>query len=203
MAFIKKKNTNNPVIYVVEGELSSLSDIVLDSNVYELINSNLPVGAVFSPESGYLRNIGSSPVDYKDSQLLANLINITANVYDPTNWEIVAGQVPGGAVLYEPKPQASGKELIKCISEAIGAAPGLSQEEKFQYINLFSSLPDKSDPNQTWDIIKILENNTSQPLSQDRFDWVRDQIDNNPGVNGLSGFILQKFDEYSQSVEFS
>ena len=62
MAFIKKKNTNNPVIYVVEGELSSLSDIVLDSNVYELINRDLPVGAVLSPESGYLRKIGSSPV---------------------------------------------------------------------------------------------------------------------------------------------
>ena len=154
---------------------------------------------------GYIKLIGSTPVEYSASGRYDNMQNLS---FDNTKFELVQGELPPGSIQWQDLPIATGTGLLKFIQEQIGLQYANDPGALLATLSVFDQFPlNDNDPNRNngishYGLVEFLKSENLNPMPLDSLNYLKNLVNASTKINGYKQTILGLVASWENTVRF-
>lgn len=154
---------------------------------------------------GYIKLIGSDPVEYLSCGLYVNIQN---ELFDNTKFELVQGELPPGSIQWQDLPIATGNGLLKFMQEQIGLQhvndPGalLATLSVFDQFPLNDNDPNRNDGINHYVLVEFLKSENLNPMPLNSLNYLKNLVNASTKINGYKQIILGLVASWENTVRF-
>ena len=154
---------------------------------------------------GYIKLIGSNPVEYLASGLYVNIQNLP---FDNTKFELVQGELPPGSIQWEDLPIATGTGFLRFMQEQIGIQHVNNPGALLATLSIFDQFPlNDNDPNRNdginhYVLVEFLKSENLNPMPLSTLIYLKDLVNTSTKINGYKQTILTLVASWENTVKF-